>query len=294
MGFFGLFGHPDVVKMEARRNIGGLIKALGYRHDKGREVAQTAAEALGKIGDPRAVEALITALKDESVSDNVRQAAGEALGKIGDARAVEPLIAILKNGSSDVRQAAAEALGKVGDARAVEALITALKQEKYWSLRQAAAEALDALGWKPAEDEVGAAYWIVKKEWEQCVPLGSAAVEPLIAALQHWEESANNSFALLQMTGPVSSDSYIESQMTSIQARRECVCRAAEALGKIGDSRAKFPLIKTWNADKGPDVRKAIVQALGKCDGASNVEMLIDVLESGLSVDIRQAAAEAL
>ncbi len=40
--------------------------------------------------------------------------AAEALGKIGDARAVEPLIAALKDSDEDVRQAAAEARGRLG------------------------------------------------------------------------------------------------------------------------------------------------------------------------------------
>ena len=295
MGFFGLFGHPDVVKLEAKRNVEGLIKALGYHHDRGRLVRVDAAKALGKIGDTRAVEPLIATLKKESIGHNVRVAAAEALGKIGDARAMEPLIAILKeNESIYIREAAADALGKFGDARAVEPLVAILKQEKYWPIRQAAAEALDALGWKPGEDAVGAAYWILKKEWDECVPLGSVAVEPLIAALQYWEERAYASSATLQMAGPFSTDSYNESLMVSMQDNRSCVCRAAEALGQIGDSRAVVPLIKTFNADKWPDVRTATVLALGKVGGASTVEMLITVLESGLSDDVREAAAEAL
>jgi hypothetical protein len=44
-----------------------------------------AAEALGKIGDPRAVDGLGIALFDED--SMVRNLAAEALGKIGDARA---------------------------------------------------------------------------------------------------------------------------------------------------------------------------------------------------------------
>jgi HEAT repeat protein len=41
------------------------------------------------------VEPLIAALKDEN--SDVRQAAAKALGKIGDPRAVEPLIAALSD-----------------------------------------------------------------------------------------------------------------------------------------------------------------------------------------------------
>ena len=52
---------------------------------------RAAAEALGQLGDKRAVEPLIAALQDDV--ENVRQAAAEALGQLGDERAVEPLIA---------------------------------------------------------------------------------------------------------------------------------------------------------------------------------------------------------
>jgi HEAT repeat protein len=85
----------------------------------------------------------------------VRYAAAEALVKIG-APAMEPLIAALKDKDSkdsDVRQAAAEALGEIKDPRAVEPLIAALKDEVS-NVREAAAQALDHLGWEPAQDEI--------------------------------------------------------------------------------------------------------------------------------------------
>ena len=101
-----LFGPPNVEKMKARRNVNGLIKALGYKKDW--EVRWDAARALGEIKDPRAVEPLSAALKDEN--EYVRKAAAYALGEIKDPRAVEPLIAALKDEELHVRWAAAEAL----------------------------------------------------------------------------------------------------------------------------------------------------------------------------------------
>lgn len=50
--------------------------------------------ALGKIGDTRAVEPLITALDDR----DAQGAAIQALGQIGDTRAVGPLVMVLKDG----------------------------------------------------------------------------------------------------------------------------------------------------------------------------------------------------
>jgi HEAT repeat protein len=123
-------------------------------------VQRDAAEALGKIGDTRAVdplianennienvsyllalqeweklikfgeaavEPLIAVLKDKD--SEIRENSAEALGEIGDARAVDPLIAALKDNDKDVRWHAASALGEIGDTRAVEPLIAALKDE---------------------------------------------------------------------------------------------------------------------------------------------------------------------
>ena len=66
---------------------------------------------MGEIGDARAVEPLIAALKHNDTG--IRQDAARALGRIGDARAVEPLIAALKYKTPRVHKAVVEALGKI-------------------------------------------------------------------------------------------------------------------------------------------------------------------------------------
>jgi len=124
----------------------GLITALGKTGDPSAVeplVAQltaqelrrrpAAARSLGRLQDPRAVPALIAALQDpsrtfEDSDEDVatRRDAALALGDIGDARAVEPLIAMLEIGDMDARGAAAQSLGRLKDARAVAPLIQAL------------------------------------------------------------------------------------------------------------------------------------------------------------------------
>ena len=85
----GLFGPPNIEKMKAKRDVQGLIEALGYQKDA--SIRSAAARALGELKDVQAVEPLIATLKDSD--SKVSELAAEALGKIGDARAVEPLIA---------------------------------------------------------------------------------------------------------------------------------------------------------------------------------------------------------
>lgn len=174
-----LLGPPNIEKLQDKRDAGGLIKALRHKDAKVRadaawalwnlrvdmkwksfpfpenvkpwnlhnpensDVGAIAPWALGEFGDARAVEPLISALK-EGVTDDARSAA-DALGKLGDARAVEPLIAALKELDNIVRQRAATALGKLGDARAVEPLIARLEDGSL-DVAASAAEALGHLG----------------------------------------------------------------------------------------------------------------------------------------------------
>ncbi len=187
-----------------------LLKVLG-------EGNLTVVEALGKIGDVRAVEPLIKALEDED--EDVRRNAVVALGKIGDARAFEPLIKKLSVAGDEVRlmidgdfvvsedvaarKEVVVALGEIGDARAVEPLIKALRDEN-WDIRFEAAVALGKIG-------------------------DVRAVEPLIRTLRG------------------------EDPVTA--SRREAVRRGvAQALVNIGDACAVESLIKALG-DENAEVR---------------------------------------
>src|SRR5437868_1187594 len=130
-----------------------LITAL---RDPDEEVCTRAADVLGKLGDPRAIPALVTALDSP---DRVRRTAIAALERIapldsqraavsltvrlghanslvrasaarifGKLRApsIDPLLAALRDSEEEVRVAAAEALGALRDQRATPALLAAL------------------------------------------------------------------------------------------------------------------------------------------------------------------------
>ncbi|MHC1588990.1 MAG: HEAT repeat domain-containing protein, partial [Methermicoccaceae archaeon] len=74
---------PDVNELREKKDVEGLIGALSYK--RGWHVRMTAAESLGEIKDPRAVDPLIRALRDED--SGVRWSAAAALGEIKDPRA---------------------------------------------------------------------------------------------------------------------------------------------------------------------------------------------------------------
>jgi len=67
-----------------------------------------------------ALQSLLAALKDSD--SDVQSGAAQALGKLGDVRAVEPLLAKLKDINSDPWRVAARALSALGEKRAVDTL----------------------------------------------------------------------------------------------------------------------------------------------------------------------------
>ena len=83
-----------------------------------------AAEALGRSGNPLAIEQLVQALAD--ASPRVRRAAARALGESRSESAAEPLVRELLDGASDIRSEAAEALGRLGYSTSIDPLVDAL------------------------------------------------------------------------------------------------------------------------------------------------------------------------
>ncbi len=111
----GLF-KPNIQKMQKKRDVPGLIRAL---NDKDFFIRDAAAKALTQIGDIQAIKPLVDALKDKN--RNMRWSAATSLGKLG-VGGVEQLISCLKDDDPEVRKASAKSLGLIGEAKAVESL----------------------------------------------------------------------------------------------------------------------------------------------------------------------------
>jgi len=108
--------------------------------DRSSSTRRLAAESLGRRKDSRAVRPLLSAaLYDEDAVVRIRSS--EALGKIGDPSAIESLMVMLKNEDSLNQQRAYPVLGNIGPL-AVEPLITALKDEQVF-VRRCAVHALN-------------------------------------------------------------------------------------------------------------------------------------------------------
>lgn len=99
--------------------ISGQIEEL---KSEDKEIRESAIKTLFTIGD-RAVEPLIDSLYDELSQE--RSCAARTLGMIGDERAIEHLIVAMKDDNKNVRETSAQALAKIGEP-AVKPLIERL------------------------------------------------------------------------------------------------------------------------------------------------------------------------
>jgi len=243
-------------KIGDKRAVEPLILAL---KDMDSILQYEAATALVKIGEP-AVEPLITRLKD--ASDLMIIIVIRVLGNIGDKRAVLPLIAALKNKDPGVVSRAATALGNIGDKRAVLPLIGAFKDENP-SVQKSAIDVLVKIG-TPAVKHLITALKnkepvVQKSAADVLIKIGAPAVEPLVVALNDEDPEVQE--------------------------------LAMYVLLEIGDP-AVNPLIALLKDNEDPEVEKAAIDALVKI-GDSAVEPLIAALRHE-SVTIRIASATAL
>jgi len=128
-----------------------VIRAL---HDPQPRVRRQAAATIARLQDPRAVGELIHQVEEHP--DLLEEEMIEALGAIGDVKAMPALIRTLQSPRSILRRAAARALGKLGanEPAAVEALIQAAGDATDVDLRRSALQALRVLGAMEAADVI--------------------------------------------------------------------------------------------------------------------------------------------
>jgi HEAT repeat protein len=234
------------------RQVANHIASL--RH-KDPNIRRHAANALGEIGDPSTVPALIGSLNDRT--DFVRRKAAISLKKIG-APAVPALAGALKSREELVRNAAYEALMAFGDASALPAVIEALKDDNVF-VRGYAVEVLGKLGDASA---VPALIVVMRDRYDAMwrAKYAPTEKEQIVAAL----ESATYLEAALSR--PMRPTEYHHNRVRS---------DAAEILGKIGDASAIPALIEALQ-DEEPSVRGCAADALGRIGDVAAVPALIE------------------
>ncbi len=317
----------EVKEMEARKDLAGLIQALrwdrvktaaisalgrlGDPHaidalvrvlqQKQQSESREAIDALGQIGDERAVDALIQALQGDGWDGaaEVRRSAVTALGKIGGERAEAAISGVLKNGDRSERRAAAKALGQMeGGPRAVDALLQALKDDTDPDTRIAVVEVLGQMG----DPRAAAAFVQVIKEDTASEVRRSATKglellerERAVETVAHLlqDDDAHVRERAARELGWLGGPQAVEALAPALNDEAEGVRQAvSRALGQLGGVQAQAALLEALRDGAG-QVQTPTVAALGKMADVRAVPALIEVLKDN-SGPIRAAAAQAL
>ena len=239
---------------------------LSVIRDSSAAVRYAAVQALGNLQDPRAVDALVQALRTDTDA-RVREAAAESLGEIDSPRAVPGLIAALgAERVAAVRAKIAWALGEIDDARAVDALSAVVRDNEVEVRRQA----VWALG------EIGS-------------PAGAAA---LMVALRDSDVETRKQ-AVWGLGETKSTDAITAISAATKDADAEVRKQAVEALGEIEDKRA-LPALEAATRDAEVEVRRAAIESIGQLDGVRTAPAAVIAATRDDDRGVRRAAAEAL
>jgi HEAT repeat protein len=142
-------------QFEVDSNVPGLINAIDSEDASDRGAA---AEALGRLRNPRAIPRLLECLSDSDTM--VRCIASEALGALKAKEAEDAVTAALQDPEPYVRESAARSLSLFGDVEAIprirQALRKALEAETDREVRLSAAYSLLVLGDRDIATEVPA------------------------------------------------------------------------------------------------------------------------------------------
>lgn len=97
------------------KELAPLMKSL---QDPDEHIAIFAAEVLGRVGGPRAIDPILEAIPNKPAT--IQSAFVRVLGELRDVSTIEPLSEYLRHKDSRVRADAVEALGKLDDPRVVD------------------------------------------------------------------------------------------------------------------------------------------------------------------------------
>jgi MFS family permease len=218
-----------------------LLKAL---HDPAPRLRRQAAVSLGRLGDPRAVEALVHQLVEHP--DLVEEETIAALGELGHPSAVEPLGRYLHSPRPQLRRAAARAMGQSRCASAVPYLLPGATQAGDPDLRRSALEALRMLGAREGEEvaavaaldpqpsvRIAAAELIFELELTSAAPA-------LRGSLERFDDDASSEVAYaLGVVGGLGDLPRViatAAKCQSVITRRRCLLGAARMLGVEGEA----------------------------------------------------------
>ena len=261
----------------AAEGLGGLgdpeaVEPLGELLDLDRRdhrVVSAAIEALGAIDDPAAVEALDRFVRIRRLDEPLRIAAIEALAQHRATASIEVFIELLSHPSPYIRAASLRALA-AADPESFVFVLSGLGPDSDWRVRQALAEALRSV------DPGGAA----PRLWTMLEDDDPRVVPSVLEALAAVDAP--------DMTELLIGRLRVEDEVVRATAAHllgeSCPAEGAEALAEA---------FATAEPDPSHVARAAIVEAIGRCGGDVATETLRTAL-ADRDWAVRVAAATAL
>lgn len=262
--------------------VSALIEALSKNNH---QLTIAAASALGEVGHSSAVPALIKAL---SGSNHMLMASSAiALGQIGDRTAVDSLIFTLENANpiilhNGLAKDLVLALGNIGDVKAVKPLIERLLSDDYWYIHEVICSSLAAIGDKAAIDPLvtcllNAKCHIKIAACNALKEFGDARVIPaLIRTLRQDHADWELRWIASDALGRIGKDSVEPLLNVLKKGSQSSRFLAVSALGHIKEKDTVPILIQTLQDDQ---VREAAVKALGAIGDVAAIGPLIEVLQ---------------
>jgi HEAT repeat protein len=240
-----------------------MEKTLAFLKTDEQNIRVASAEALGKIGGEKAIQALTSALKEDDVL--VRIACVKALKNTRDPHAVKPLASVLDDRNEKVCDAAYDALANFGSASVVEPLIQKLNDQSP-KVRMKAVEALEKI-----KDPriVGALINKLKDpDSEVCIKVIAALgntndPRTLAALLEMLKEGNENIRSAAVKTLGKNSDPRVAAHLEGALFDRNDIVRmdAADVLSRINQPRVIELLIPQLR-DQDPGIRNSSANSL--------------------------------
>jgi len=231
-----------------------------------REERELAASLLGQLGTTAVSEALASALREDPES-GVKAAAAEALGFVGDSKAVGSLLALFDTSDKLVRGSVVRALVRLADSKAIDGLVAYLKHDDH-KVRVLAAHTLGQIHNPRATEQLIKSLdddsFVVREAVVKA--LGDIADPRAVKALMQaaTKQDLFPQIWVIESLGKIRSPESMQIILRAIRSRdAEVREAAADALGGLRTEEAAPALLLALD-DADPKVRKSAAGALEK------------------------------
>ncbi len=283
----------DIIDALVRHGSATVELLIGQLKSEDLEVRRSAVVALGRIGDSTAAPALLESLNDESLAID----AANALGQIGDPRAVDGLVNLIGNTDASVRQAAVSALNSLTVSSMSERIIPLLHDPDP-NVRESAVKIAGYFGYP---ESAGALLELSHDEDERvrCVALehlpyveDERVLDVLVHAMK--EETPNVRAAAARALGHTFAPETLKPLVEGLSDEDVWVRYfSARALGRLRSEDGVEALKRVVEQEKFNHVRIAALDSLGQIGGEGVAEIVAGLLRDE-DPDVARAAQTAL